>query len=107
MSGPVEWAVLLFLSGLAGGSMWLAWTARGLLADYQLKYDLAIAGLLNAVQDRNFLLKYDLSIADLMKDMRHTRANLDHHAIITRDIHDRLIMAEAELKRLGKIVNGG
>ena len=42
MSGPVEWAVLIFLGGLASGCLYVAWTARGLLAKYELKYDLAL-----------------------------------------------------------------
>jgi hypothetical protein len=107
MSGPVEWAVLIFLAGIAGGSMTLAWIARGMIARYELRYDLAIASLNNAIQDRNFLIKYDISIADLMKDVRQSKTDVDRHAIIVHDMVERLIMAEAEIRRLAKIVNGG
>jgi hypothetical protein len=103
MSGVVEWAVLIFLAGIAGGSMWIAWVARGMIARYELKYDLAIASLSNAIQDRNFLIKYDLALAELTKDSSHAQAHLDRHAIILRDVLDRLIWAEAELKRCSKI----
>jgi hypothetical protein len=106
MSGPVEWAVLVFLAGLASGSMWLAWVARGMIARYELKYDLAIAALWNGIQDRNFLLKYELALAELSKDSALFKSRIDQETAFQRGIQDRLIMAEAELRRLGKIVNG-
>lgn len=106
MSGPVEWGVLIFLVLLVIASFGFAWRSRSALAAYELKYDLAIAALSRAIEDRNFLLKYDLSVADLTKDVRHLKANLAQHAIIYGEMHDDLIRAQAEVQRLGKIVNG-
>lgn len=110
MTGPVDWAVLIFLGSIAIGSMGIAWGAawrvRGMIAAYELKFDLALAGLQRAIEDRNFLIKYELAIADLTKDVRHMKANLDHHSIIYQEMHDDLLKAKEEVTRLGKIVNG-
>lgn len=113
MTGAVQWPVLLFVAGLVVaclgvgiGGVAVAWRLRGLLGDYQTKYDLALVSLHNAVQDRNFLLKYDLALADIGKDVRHTKNNLEAHGQIVSEMHDDLIRALAELTRLGRIVNG-
>lgn len=106
MSGPIEWAVLVFVGSLTLGAMGLAWRARSFLARYELKYDMALAALSRAIEDRNFLLRYDLAIADLTKDVRHLKGNLDQHAVISAEMHDDLIRTQAEVARLGKIVNG-
>ena len=106
MSGPVEWAVLIFMAAVTIGSMGVAWRARGLVASYELKYDLALAALHDEIEDRNFLLKYDLAIADLTKDVRHLKGNLAHHTQVYQEMHDDLIRAQAEMARLSKLVNG-
>ena len=82
MSGTVEWAVLIFVGGIAAGCMIVAWNARGMFN------------------------KYDLSIADVTKDVRHLKNNFDQHKIAAGDDHDKLIRVESEVARLGKIVNG-
>lgn len=113
MYGPVEWSVLIFICAIVGGSLGIglggvvvAWRARGLLADYELKYDRALAVLHNEIQDRNFLLRYDLDIADLTKDVRHAKGNLEYHAKIYAEMHDQILLAQFEVARLGKLVNG-
>lgn len=106
VEGPVTWALVFFVGSLASSSMLIAWRARELLAKYELKYDLALAELNNAIQDRNFLGKYDLAIADLQKDVRHTKNNVEQHAVIFGELSDDVIRAQAELQRIGKIVNG-
>jgi len=106
MSGTVEWAVLIFLGGIAAGSMTLAWAARGILARFESKYDASLAALSRDVQDRNFLVKYDLAIARLEKDLEHDKNNLKHHAVMSGEMHDDLLKVQFELARLGKLVNG-
>ena len=86
--------------------MFIAWQARGMLAKYELKYDLGLAALNNAVQDRNFLAKYDLALADLQKDVRHTKANVDLHGVAYNELSDDFIRLQAEVQRLAKLVNG-
>jgi len=106
VSGPVEWVILIFVGSIAASSMIIAWQARGFLARYELKYDLALAALSNAIQDRNFLSKYDLAIADMTKDIRHTKNNVQQHAEIFAELHDDFIRVQAEVQRLTKLVNG-
>lgn len=106
MSGTVEWAVLIFLGGLACGCMWIAWAARGKLADYELKYDLALAALARSIEDRNFLLKYDLAIADLTKDIRHAKGNIEQHGTIFNERNEEFLKVKWDVERLTKLVNG-
>lgn len=106
MIGPVEWAALIFVCTVAIGGFAVAWRGRGMFSDQQIKHDAEIASLSNAIQDRNFLLKFELSIADLTKDVRHAKANLEHYAVIFGELHDAVIRLDAEVTRLGKIVNG-
>jgi len=110
MSGPVEWAVLIFVVVLAIGCLATAWKARGELASYQSKYDLALAALSRDIQDRNHLVKYDLANERLTADLTHLKNNFNTHKESAYELyradHDNLIRAQAELDRLGKIVNG-
>lgn len=106
LSGNVEWAVLIFLGGIAGGCLWIAWSARGVLAGYERKYDAAIAALQRAIEDRNFLMKYDLSIADMTKDIRHAKNNIEQHGVIFNELHDDFLRVRFEVDRLTKLVNG-
>lgn len=106
MSGNVEWAVLIFLGGIAGGCLWIAWNARGILAEYERKYDAAMAALQRAIEDRNFLVKYDLSIADMTKDIRHAKNNIEQHGVIFNELHDDFLRVRFEVDRLTKLVNG-
>jgi len=113
MTGPVEWAVLSFVVAIALGCMGIAWSARGIVARYELRLlkfedevKLSLVQIHNEIEDRNFLLKYDLAINDLTKDVRHTKKAIEQHAVIFHELHDDLIRAQEEVKRLGKIVNG-
>lgn len=113
MSETLEWTVLAFLGSLVAASMGIAWRARSILAENELKiavltakYDIALAALANDIADRNFLSRYDLSIADLMKDVRHLKNNFEQHKSAAGLMHDDMIRTQAEIVRLAKIVNG-
>lgn len=135
MFSAAEWAALSFLAGLLGACLWIAWQARGMLADSDLKaatdrarydaalaalgskHDLAMAALSRDIANRNFLLNYDLAIADLTKDVRHLKGNLEQHGNIfletrkedqelSKTRHEEYLRTKWELDRLVKLVNG-
>ena len=82
MTGPVEWAVLIFMGVLVLGAMGFAWRTRGLIADR------------------------DIDIELLKKDVRHLKGNLAQHSEIFADMHDDFLKVGFEVERLAKIVNG-
>ena len=97
MLGPVEWAALSFVCGLIVSSAIAAWMARGFLAGHDLKTELKLAAIEK---------KLDLALAVFEKDIRHLKNNLAQHGNNYAEMHDDLIRAQAEVARLGKIVNG-
>lgn len=82
MQGAMEWAAFSAVAGIVGAGIILAWLGRGLLA------------------------ARDLDIQLLIKDVRHTKNNLAQHAENYSEMHDDQIRLQAEVVRLGKIVNG-
>lgn len=78
----MEWGIFSAIGGIVAGAIVLAWFIRGILASR------------------------DLIIADLTKDVRHLKGNLAQHAINYGEMHDDMIRTQAEVQRLGKIVNG-
>ena len=113
MSGPVEWAVLIFVVVLAMSSFGYAWKVRSAIADYQIdraerdgKYDMALAALQRDLQDKAPINKHEVQISDISKDVRHIKKNLEQHGVIYSELRDDVIVAKAEIARISKIVNG-
>lgn len=44
-------------------------------------------------------------LAGISKDVRHTKNAVKQHAVIFEDMHEDVIRMEAEVKRIGDIVN--
>lgn len=113
MEGPVQWAVLSFFGGVAVACAIAGFVTRGFFAGYDAKiaelkshFNISIAGLSNAIQDRNFLIDIKMAIADITKDVRHLKANFEQHQIAAGEEHDLLGRIDSEVTRIGKIVNG-
>lgn len=66
MSGPVEWAALIFIGGLLIAAIVSSWRARDAVAKFQLDIELRLAAL--------------------EKDMRHTKAAVKQHGDIGADM---------------------
>jgi|SRR5882724_8019258 len=113
MEGPVQWALLSFLGGIAVTCAIGGFITRGFFAGYDTKiaelkshYDIIAASLSNAIQDRNFLQKYDSVDQNLRNDLDHLKNNFKQHQMAASEDHDNMIRMQSEVDRLGKIVNG-
>lgn len=113
MEGPVQWALLSFLGGVAVTCAIGGFIARGFIAGYDDKiadlknhYDSIASALSNAIQDRNFLQKYDFVDLALRNDLDHLKNNFKQHQIAAAEDHDDMIRLQGEVARIGKIING-
>lgn len=86
MSGPVEWAALVFFCSLMASALGIAWRARGILADIQIQ----------------IAVKFN----DFEKDIRHTKRNVEQHAVIGKELNDDMVGLKKDVARLDKLVNG-
>lgn len=77
MSGPVEWAALIFIGGLLIAAIVSSWRARDAVAKFQLDIELRLAAL--------------------EKDMRHTKAAVKQHG----DIGGEMLRDVERLKDAG------
>lgn len=82
MQGAMEWGVFSAISGIVAAAIVLSWSVRGMIA------------------------KRDLDIQLLLKDVRHTKNNVAQQGIAAAETHDELIKLQAEVQRLGRLVNG-
>lgn len=87
MTGPVEWAALVFVCTLMLAAVGIAWRARGILADLQI---------LIAVK-----------VAELEKDARHNKGNIAQHAIINSEMQQDVAVLKSQVERHARLLNGG
>lgn len=87
MTGPVEWAALVFLCSLMVGCLGLAWRARGAMAALEIRYE--------------------VKFAELEKDVRHNKANTAQHAIINSEMREDVAVLKSQVERHARLLNGG
>lgn len=86
MTGPVEWAVLLFVVSLIVGTAVMMWRVRSYISAIELRFE--------------------LKLAEFQKDIRHLKGNVAQQGIIGNDLLQEQIKMQAEVNRLAKLVNG-
>lgn len=86
MTGPVEWAVLIFIVTLILGAGSIAWAVRGYVS--------------------GVVTKLEIAQASFDKDIRHLKGNFQQHGNILDETRDDVIGMKKDIERLSKIVNG-